>query len=348
MSIRANLKYPLIRAAFEVLALPGLSNLLRKRSRCKGVIFALHRVLPETPPDFSPNAILQITPQFLKTAITQTRNAGFDIVDLDEAMRRVGSDKSEKPFVVFTFDDAYRDNLVYALPILRALKCPFTLYVPTAFADGVGQVWWLALEDIISRSETLALQSGDELEYIQCKSLNEKCKVYDDLYCRMRRMPEDDRVSLLKDMAWRAGLDLEKHCRDLIMTWPEIQQFAAEPLCTIGAHTVHHYELSKLSPERARSEIGECLRVLEIQLGSAPKHFSYPIGSRVAAGAREYNIVSDFGFRTATTTIPGGLYERHKQKNSSLPRVSLNGYFQESRFMSVFLSGLWFSLIGRN
>lgn len=348
MNIIANLKYPLIRAAFEVLALPGLCRVLRKRSRCKGVVFALHRVLPDTPPDFSPNAILQITPQFLQTAITQTRNAGFDIVDLDEAMRRVGSDGVEKPFAVFTFDDAYRDNLVHALPILQALKCPFTLYVPTAFVDGVGEVWWLALEEIIARSETLALQSGQELDYISCKSLIEKRKVYDDLYCRMRRMPEDDRISLLKDMAWRAGLDLEKHCRDLIMTWPEIQKFVAEPLCTIGAHTVHHYELSKLSPERARSEIGECLRVLEIQLGSAPKHFSYPIGSRIAAGKREYDLADDFGFVTATTTIPGGLYGRHKNTSLSLPRVSLNGYFQESRFMQVFLSGLWFSLIGRN
>ena len=57
--------------------------------------------------------------------------------------------------MVFTFDDAYRDNLRYALPILRHHECPFTLYVPTALVDGVGEVWWQALEDIV------AAQKGD-------------------------------------------------------------------------------------------------------------------------------------------------------------------------------------------
>ncbi|MEK7247760.1 MAG: glycoside hydrolase family 38 C-terminal domain-containing protein, partial [Chloroflexota bacterium] len=45
------------------------------------------------------------------------------------------SDFPEKRFAVFTFDDAYRDNLKYALPVLRRHQCPFTLYVPTALVD---------------------------------------------------------------------------------------------------------------------------------------------------------------------------------------------------------------------
>src|SRR5690606_14418911 len=114
---------------------------------CRGVIFTLHRVLPDTPADFSPNAILQVRPDFLEAAIRRVRALGLDIVDIDEAIRRIESDEPVRRFVVFTFDDAYRDNHRYALPILRRNQCPFTLYVPTALVDGVGEVWWQALED---------------------------------------------------------------------------------------------------------------------------------------------------------------------------------------------------------
>ena len=132
-------KYTAIRAMFEALWASQLPRLIRRLSRCRGVIFTLHHVLPEEPADFSPNAILQVKPEFLDFTIRRVRELGLDIVDLGEALRRIESDEQERRFCVFTFDDAYRDNLRYALPILRRNQCPFTLYVPTALVDDVGE-----------------------------------------------------------------------------------------------------------------------------------------------------------------------------------------------------------------
>src|SRR5688572_118691 len=136
------LRYAAIRATFELLWASQLPHLVRRLSTARGVIFTLHRVLPEPPADFAPNAILQVTPDFLAFAIARLRALGLDLVDLDEALRRLAAPEAGKPFAVLTFDDAYRDNLKFALPVLRRLRCPFTLYVPTALVDGVGEVWW--------------------------------------------------------------------------------------------------------------------------------------------------------------------------------------------------------------
>lgn len=84
----------------------------------------------------------------------------MDIVSLDEAMERLEATVPGRKFVVLTFDDAYRDNLVHALPILRRHEAPFTLYVPTAFVDGVGQLWWQAIEDIIARQDAVAFSEN--------------------------------------------------------------------------------------------------------------------------------------------------------------------------------------------
>ena len=342
-----SMKYAAIRAAFEMLWLSGLPRLSRLLSQSRGVIFTLHRVLPDEPPAFSPNAILQIRPDFLDYVIERVRASGLDIVSLDEAIERLKAPKKEKPFVVLTFDDAYRDNLHYALPILRRHEAPFTLYVPTALVDGVGEIWWQAIEDIIARQEAVAFTEGNEVEYVDTSTTARKKDAFNRLYWHLRKLPEPERRAVLAEFAEKYGYDLGKQCRDLIMSWQELRLFAGEPLCTIGAHTVHHYELAKLPEEQARQEMSQSVDVIEAQFGLRPSHFSYPLGGPLSCGPREFAMARDLGFKTAVTTRPGGLYPHHLQSLTALPRVSLNGYFQSERYVDVFSSGGLFTLLGK-
>jgi peptidoglycan/xylan/chitin deacetylase (PgdA/CDA1 family) len=339
------LRYAALRAMFEALWASQLPRLIRRLSRSRGVIFTLHRVLPEDPADFSPNSILQVKPDYLDFAIRRIRDLGIDIVDLGEGLRRVESDEPERKFVVFTFDDAYRDNLRYALPVLRRNQCPFTLYVPTAFVDGVGEIWWQALEDIIASRNAIAVTYAGETDYLPSATLGEKNAAFAELYRRMRAMPEAERVDLIRALATQYAFDLNAHCRELIMDWTELRLFAAEQLCTLGAHTVHHYELSKLAAVDARSEMEQSLRVMKAQFGMTPIHFSYPYGNAAAAGPREFAIAKELGLRSAVTTRPGGLYRRHRDNMHALPRVSLNGEFQARRYVDVFATGAVFSVL---
>jgi peptidoglycan/xylan/chitin deacetylase (PgdA/CDA1 family) len=341
-----SVRYALIRSAFEVLSLSGVTGLIRARSSCLGVIFTLHRVVPEPPAAFSPNAILQVTPDYLAYAIRRVRELGFEIVSIDEAIRRIESGKKCKRFAVFTFDDGYRDNLFYALPILKELDCPFTLYVPTAFADGTGEIWWQALEDIIARQDAMIVRQAGGQEFFDLAGVAQKRQAYDTLYWRMRRMAEPHRVAFIRGLAEQYDYDLERQCRALIMNWAELARIASEKLCTIGAHTVHHYELAKLSAEEARSEIEESVGVLKAQLGIEPRHLSYPIGGLASAGPREFSIARELGLRSSVTTRLGGLYSGARDSLQSLPRISLNGLFQAHRYVDVFATGAVFSRLG--
>lgn len=339
-----SLKYTAIGAMFEALWLSHLPGLVRKLSQSRGVIFTLHRVLPDAPATFSPNAILQIHPDFLDYLIPRVRALGVDIVTLDEAIERLAAPAKGSPFAVFTFDDAYKDNLQHALPILQKHQCPFTLYVPTALVDGVGEVWWQAIEDIIGGHDAITLSAEERLD---TATLEQKQQAYDALYWRMRKMPEAERVVLMREFASRHDYDLDRQCRDLIMDWPQLQQIADNPLCTIGAHTVHHYELAKLPPEQARAEMAQSADILENRLGQRPDHISYPIGGPASAGEREFDLAHELGFRSGVTTRPGGLYPHHAGSLYALPRVSLNGLFQKRRYVDVFATGALFTWLDR-
>jgi peptidoglycan/xylan/chitin deacetylase (PgdA/CDA1 family) len=339
----SSLKYAGIRAAFELLWASQLTGLIRALSRCRGVIFTLHRVVPDRPADFSPNAILQVTPDFLEFTIARVRELGFDIVSLDEGIRRLTETSQVNRFVVFTFDDAYRDNLQHALPVLRRRNCPFTLYVPTAFVDGVGDLWWQAIEDIISTRTAIGFVQSGESIYLDTVSVGQKEAAYKRLYWLLRGMQESERLLFLKDFFERYEFDSAVQCRELIMDWTDLKTFAEDPLCTIGAHTVHHYELSKLSAAQARNEISESVKIIASQLGKAPEHLSYPLGGPHSAAQREFEMATELGLKSGVTTRPGGLYYAHRKELTSLPRISLNGLFQENRYVDVFATGAIFS-----
>ena len=342
-----SLKYAAIRASFELLWLTGMPRLFRLLSQSRGVIFTLHRVLPDEPADFSPNAILQVRPDFLAYCLERVRDLGIDIVSLDEALERLAAPQKGRPFVVLTFDDAYRDNLHHALPILQAHEAPFTLYVPTAFVDGVGQLWWQAIEDIIARQEAVAFTENGETEYVDTRTVAQKNEAFNRLYWRLRNLPEPERLALLAEFTTAYGYDLARQCRELIMDWQELRLFAGDPLCTIGAHTVNHYELAKLPPAQAADEMIQSVNVIEAQFGIRPAHISYPLGGPLSCGPREFALARDLGFRTGVTTRPGGLYPHHLETVTALPRISLNGYFQKQRYVDVFSSGGLFMQIGR-
>jgi peptidoglycan/xylan/chitin deacetylase (PgdA/CDA1 family) len=145
---------------------------------------------------------------------------------------------------------------------------------------------------------------------------------------------------VVRDLAARHGVDMGVVCEDECMTWDEIGEMAADPLCTIGAHTVNHMMLKKLDTDQAvRAEMEMSRSVIEAALGRKPQHLAYPVGDPTSAGPREFRIAAELGFKTAVTTRPGVIFRTHRDHLTALPRISVNGEFQSQRYMKVLMSG---------
>jgi peptidoglycan/xylan/chitin deacetylase (PgdA/CDA1 family) len=310
-----------------------------------GAIFMLHHVGPEKPSSFEPNRILKVTPEFLEEVMSQVTGSGFEIVSLDEAHFRLIEGDYGKPFICFTFDDGYRDNLEYAYPIFKRHKVPFAVYVPTEFADGSGDLWWLALERVIVRVDRLSVKLGGVQRRLRCGTPREKDAAYQTIYWWLRSIDEADARAFVRELCDDIGFHPRELCRDLMMNWDEIRQLAADGLVTIGAHTRRHYALARLTLAEARAEIGESVRRLEREIGKPCLHFSYPYGDAASAGPREFDLVKELGLKTGVTTRKGLIHPRHAQALTALPRVSLNGDYQKQRYVKVLLSGAPFALL---
>ena len=237
------------------------------------------------------------------------------------------------PFVCFTFDDGYRDNLEYAYPIFKRHNLPFAIYVPTDYADGHGDLWWLALEKVIVKVDALSVKLDGVQRRLRCGTPAEKDAAFHAVYWWLRSIDEDDARAFVRELCNGIDVDPDSLCSDLMMSWDEIRRLAADPLVTIGAHTRRHFALAKLSLAEARAEIEESVRRIERELGKPCRHFSYPYGDEASAGKREFDLVKELGLKTGVTTRKGLIHPPACVRElTALPRVSLNGDYQKPRY----------------
>ncbi|MGI8724110.1 MAG: polysaccharide deacetylase family protein [Methyloceanibacter sp.] len=275
--------------------------------------------------------------------LDQVQDAGLDVVSLDEAVTRL-EEGTDRRFVSFTFDDGYRDILEHAYPLFKAHGLPMTIYVPTDFPDGKGELWWLALEKIVARAEDgIELCRNGDLWQLPTGTVAEKQRSFEQIYWWLRSLDESTQRQIVSVLADRYGIDMAKDCRDLIMTW-ERSGRAADPLVTIGARTRGHYAVSKLTPLERHRRAGRRAGRIERELGVRPEHFSFPYGDPGSAGRREFALARELGFKTAVTTRKGMLFPAHAAHLTALPRVSLNGDYRSLTYTALYLSGAPFAL----
>ncbi len=320
------------------------------------MILTLHRVRPAQEldaeiapsPGFAPNSLLEVTPEFLDATLEALKAEGLAIISLDEALEAIKNPSVRKGrFAVLTFDDGYIDNRDHALPVLEAHTAPAVLYVPSHYPQGKGELWWVALEEMVRAADRL--ERPDQIGGFvhDLVSDDRKSAFYQDLYWALRAMGEDEQRATIRVIAEEQDYDLSALCRRLILSTDDLKSVALHPLITIGAHTVTHRAIAKLPEAEAIQEMVEGTDWLEETLGIRPQHFSFPYGDAGSAGPRDFGLAAEAGFRSAVTTRKGMIFTDHKDHLFGLPRVSLNGDYQQARFVELFASGAPFLLANR-
>lgn len=329
-----------IRAGLGALYLTGAHNLLRPIFAGVGAIFMLHHVRPRRDAGFQPNRHLEIAPEFLRSMLTHLRANSVDIVTMDEVHRRLIERNFSRRFACFTLDDGYRDNRDFALPVMREFDAPFTVYVASDFAEGCGRLWWIALEMAIARASRIEVKIGGAAVRLETGTPAAKQAAFDRLHDWLRRLPgEHDVQREIAALCVRHGVDEAAICRDLCMSWDELKPFADDPLIGFGAHSITHCNLARQTEEIASREMAVSRARIEGALQRPVLHLAYPYGDKIAAGAREFALAQTAGFKTAVTTRPGMIFPGSAGHLTALPRVSLNGNYQDSRILPVLTSG---------
>jgi peptidoglycan/xylan/chitin deacetylase (PgdA/CDA1 family) len=334
------MRQQLIRLALRGLSAVRADRWLPRPDEAAGVVVTLHHVEPPRLSGFAPNAHLSITPDFLAAFLSKFKANGWRFVALSEIIH---ADRQEvrEPRIAVTLDDGFRDNLRYGLPIFLHHSVPFTIFVCPGFCDRTATIWWEALERIIAGSETVSVEGEGPAKELSTRNIVEKYHAFR-LWADWLTTTADEtrQRRAIEALAAKYGLDLAALAGDLVMNWDEVRTIAAEPLCSIGAHTLTHPALARLPSETAFREMQESATRIEAEIGERPSALAFPYGYKAAAGAREAALAEQAGFIASFTTRPG--YVPVAGSRHGLPRISVNGHYQDVRMLEVLTApGLW-------
>jgi peptidoglycan/xylan/chitin deacetylase (PgdA/CDA1 family) len=281
----------------------------------------------------------EVSPEYLELLINYFLTHDYEVVSLDVIHDILTGGGPRKKCVVFTFDDGYEDVYSLAYPIFRKYALPFTVYVSTNYPDKKAVLWWYLLEDLVLGNDVVSFTHGKEDCRFDSSAKEQKEAVFHAIRSMIIRQSTEDLEQLLRDIFDPYGMDIFAYSHKLALDWNQLTIMSEDPLVTIGAHTVNHLALSKLDRESAEREITASRQIIENQTGRKADHFSYPFGSRGEAGKREFEMVKQAGFKTATTTRTGNIFPGHRDHRECLPRIPVRGNWEDLVPLEAFLSG---------
>lgn len=324
----------------ELACFSGFARLMERSRGGAGVLLKFERVRPPRNGAFQPLRSREITPEFLDRVIRRLKRWKYDIVSIDDACARARQPREGRRFVCLTFDGGYKDVVEHAYPVLTRHRVPFTVYLPTAFADGLGEAWWLALEQVVARHDRISLMIDEQQRHFAIAAIDEKRQAYYYLYSWMRTLPAPVLSLAINDLCNRYSIDLAALSRATAMDWDDIAILTVDPLVTFGTATVNYSILANLKDSAALREISMGRAVALAALRRDSLHLAYPFGERGSFKQRHAVMAAEAGFASAVTSVAGVIRPDGRSDLHALPRIAWDGRRRSMRALRVLLSGV--------
>lgn len=223
---------------------------MTKISAAKRMIYYGHAIAdPASMPETSAERVTTVDPADLDALLARTRNHGG-----------------------ITFDDGYADNLTTALPILEKHRKPATVFVTTGFvarthppAERVAARAAIADEAVAPTLARLGIADGPPAARFEILCATLKC------------MSVRTRAAHMHEIMQACGVTAEE-LTSAYLSLEQLQEMAAHPLITIGAHTISHPDLRYTTDAELRAELADGRAQLEAWIDARVTELAYPYG----------------------------------------------------------------------
>jgi peptidoglycan/xylan/chitin deacetylase (PgdA/CDA1 family) len=227
------------------------------------------------------------------------------VVSVHDLMAAWKGERSLAPSsVLLTFDDAYRSFDEVAWPIIKELRLPVTLFVPTGFPDHPGRtMWWEQVQnaflgtprhDVLdSPIGPLSLANGPDRR----KSLK-RIKLY------LKTLSPEEISRYSADLC----NDLQVPSRENgVLGWDALRRLVKEGV-TLGAHSRSHVLMDRIGRGEVKAEVVGSLDDLRTEIGDVLPIYCYPYGrynDETLRTLREAGIMLAFTTRRGANQVRG-------------------------------------------
>ncbi|MBI1893840.1 MAG: polysaccharide deacetylase family protein [Candidatus Rokubacteria bacterium] len=223
----------------------------------------------------------------------------YRVLILEELVERMRSGGLPRNALAITFDDGYRDVLTHVAPILTKYRAPASVFLATGFI-GTAEVPWfdrLAMAFKLTKATFIATPWG---ETMSLASDGDRVRGLQRTLDALKRLQDEELRRTVDGLLESLGVTEQRNFKGLMLGWDDVHALMGLGFA-IGAHTVNHPILSRVSLERVRSEIEGSRAMIESACGHRPRAFAYPNGQSGDYTAAVVRLVREAGFTCAVS-----------------------------------------------
>jgi len=241
-------------------------------------------------------------------------------------------------FVIFTFDDGFKNVVKNAYPIMKKYNAKGCIYIVSDFV-GDEKLFWTNYINLLVRnapnSKFKFKFKNNEISYT-FKNENELQQVSRDIKHKLKSLSNTDRFSHLEQFSLPNKISSFKTVpvEYLTVNWDDLKSLNKNVL-EIGCHTKTHPNLTSLeTSEEFQQELMESKRTIENKIGYEINQLCYP---SCVFNNKVIHYVKKFGYHTATTCKEG--FNTHETDLFQLKRIQVKNNFI---VFKAKISGLYF------
>jgi len=262
---------------FPTLVNLGIEKIVRQLSSNSVLNIMYHGVVPQTNPSFSPRHIS--SEQFEKHLKYFIKD--FEILSLPEAFEQYrNSIKTKRKALTISFDDGYKNNLIYALPLLEKYNIKTTFFISGVCVEEMEvRTLWSELIACLNYFFSNEIIEIEKFRFVNTFDKSAKLKISD----YIKSLKPQEREDILAMLIKRYGLHdkLRKIPSEFweLMNKEDIQKLATSGISEIGSHGYLHYNLGIIGKGDAVVEMKKSKELLEYAGNKKVDMIAYPDGS---------------------------------------------------------------------
>lgn len=259
---------------------------------------------------------------------------GRDFIPLRELVEGLRGGRDLRGKVAVSFDDGYLNNLEAGAPVLRELGVPATFFLATGF---IGRRRWAFVDQVeaaVARTKRETAFIGLLQEQLRFGSVAERAHSLSRIKAALKKFPwhaAEQHVTVVE-----RELDVEPSApwgEYRFMSWDQVRELAGAGF-DLGAHTVNHAILARMTPAEAEIEVSASCADVRREVGSCSSTFCYPNGKR-----RDYNAaVMEFCRARFDAALSTELGAARPDELFELRRIPVDGRTSVARLASMLVT----------